>query len=230
MNIQKVEINNRQLLDIIQAPLAYSKIGFPLHYEVDNLCFDELYKGLTENCLILTYLAKLYFRSSNAEVYGNSISNFVLSKTEFEKNKGLLHALFNHIVASDLFTTLTQEELMFISLRGITPTGEEILAKLLAENKIPYELKELYINKKVSDDATLGLYRITDCYQAYESDFLQELINNKYNNSLDISALTLSECMNNEICNYIALNKKDVYIYVTSAYNSRFNTKHLIWH
>lgn len=117
-----------------------------------------------------------------------------------------------------------------INVNGLSSYGKTLLNKMNFEDEIPFEWKKLYFYDKLSNCEREGIYAFKDYVCAHDVQVIKELeqlMRNPLFLSMDISALSISECEKNEIVQTILKNSAEAVICIEKHHS--FYLKRICW-
>lgn len=124
------------------------------------------------------------------------------------------------------------EKKWLITVSGISAEGKRIIENLRIENYTDSVIQELYITAKLpKSNDKVGLYEITSNGKLpySENKNFDSFIENNLFRCMDVSSLTLAQCVTNYLIQYIVEHKEKVYLSVNELPTTDKRFKILYW-
>lgn len=243
MRIQKIIGDILPYLQKMSLPITDG--GEPELYrwlQTPKLSDEMIEKCIAEMPWLLWELAEQAFYQQNLGEESCFHTIMVNSLAEFELQKDALPLLFHNVIACRVHSSLKNERLWEVQVKGISGLGSRVLEKRKLASCLPPELTDLYWNQGFASDCKeKALFAVTIENTAEEtiestlfepSLFMKDLMKTSFFHSIDLSSLTLRQCAKHALVRYIVCHKKEVYLlsldYSEAKQQGPF-TKRLYW-
>lgn len=243
MRLEKIEGDLLPYLKKISLPIKeYEHPQFYRWFQTSLLTDEMIEMQLQSMPFLLWGLATQAFYWINLEENKSFYTMIYESSEAFERQKDSLPLLFRKVLAYPVRSSLTEEPLWQVQMEGISELGCRILKKLKRESRLPPELINLYWKTGFASDwQEKAMFVVTEDHASdvpnklalYEpSPLMRFLLQNPFFNSIDLSGMTLRQCIENDLVRYTVHHKKEVYLltldYSEAEHQGPF-TKRLFW-
>ncbi len=182
-----------------------------------NISTLEIFDFLNCSLPFKVLLSTQYFYDKVCGENNGIHSNTFTDNAIDAKILSILKKLFIKVKIDMASVNNSNKKLWLVTVNGISAEGKRIIENLEIENHFDSIIQELYITAKLpTSKDNVGLYEIiSDGNLPHsENENLDSLIKNNLFRCMDVSALTLEQCANNYLINYIIQHKEKVYLSV----------------
>lgn len=180
-----------------------------------NISTLEIFDFLNCSLPFKVLLSTQYFYDKVCGENNGIHSNTFISNAPDIKNLSILKKLFIKVKIDIASVKDSNKKLWLVTVNGISAEGKRIIENLKIESYSDSIIQELYINAKlpIAKDSA-GLYKVISDGKLLhsENENLGRFIENNLFRCIDVSALTLEQCANNYLINYIVEHKEKVYL------------------
>lgn len=180
-----------------------------------NISILEIFDFLNYSLNFKVLLSTQYFYDKVCGENNGIHSNTFTKNAPDTKISSILKKLFIKVKVEIASVKNSNKKIWLVTVSGISAEGKRIIENLKIENYYDTIIQELYITAKLpitKDNA--GLYEIISdgSLQHSKNENLDSFIENDLFKHMDVSALTLEQCANNYLINYIVEHNEKVYL------------------
>ncbi len=218
VRLEQVEINPCKILEEVSLPLERENM-LAMRLNTDHgmvksnsLCMPD---WSLPDWLLWELVTHAFNRYNFGKAYGACSIRYV-SKEEWEVQETYVSALFCKVSAFLVSKLSERIELVEIHLQGLTDFGLAMADRIMGNESVPEEWKELYGNQKYACDCKEdAVFRVFACEGNLRkpSAAVERVVTAEMVNSMNISALTLHQCTENPLIQYLAAKRRSVYIW-----------------
>lgn len=220
-----------RLKEIFFPVRIFNRLTFNDTADID-VAEEEVTNFLKKSLPFKILLATQYFYYKTCgEKNGIHLNKYVDSIPK-QKEIAILKRLFVKVRIDEALLKNAEKNLWLITISGITLEGRGIIENLNTENFADGLIKELYLTAFLPFSGEhAGLYEVkSDNKLPYmEGESFDEFIKNDLFRSLDVSSLTLGQCAENHLIQYIVENKSKVYLSINEYPGTGKKFKILYW-